>query len=114
MGPAWPARAARARSDLNASNLVLGDDNGTADVFARNLTTGVTTMVSLHPDGSGLAGPSSQGAIRSERLQPGARRRQRDRGRVRAQPHDGSDDDGVAASRWVRPGRPEQPGRDPI
>jgi Tol biopolymer transport system component len=50
----------------NASNLVLGDDNGTADVFARNLTTGVTTMVSLHPDGSGLAGPSSQGAISAD------------------------------------------------
>jgi Tol biopolymer transport system component len=47
----------------NASNLVLGDDNGTADVFARNLATGVTTMVSAHPDGSGLAGPSTQGAV---------------------------------------------------
>jgi len=45
-----------------ASNLVLGDGNRTADVFARNLTTGVTTMVSAHPDGSGLAGPSGQGA----------------------------------------------------
>jgi Ca2+-binding RTX toxin-like protein/Tol biopolymer transport system component len=50
----------------NASNLVLGDTNGTADVFARNLTTGVTTMVSLHPDGTPLAGPSSQGAISAD------------------------------------------------
>src|SRR5439155_706889 len=50
----------------NASNLVLGDGNGTADVFARNLTTGVTTMVSTHPDGSGLPGPSSQGAISAD------------------------------------------------
>jgi Ca2+-binding RTX toxin-like protein len=50
----------------NASNLVLGDNNGTADVFARNLSTGVTTMVSTHPDGTGLAGPSSQGAISAD------------------------------------------------
>jgi Ca2+-binding RTX toxin-like protein/Tol biopolymer transport system component len=50
----------------NASNLVVGDGNGTADVFARNLTTGVTTMVSTHPDGSGLPGPSSQGAISAD------------------------------------------------
>jgi Tol biopolymer transport system component len=47
----------------NAPNLVLGDGNGTADVFARNLRNGVTTMVSAHPDGSGLAGPSTQGAV---------------------------------------------------
>ncbi len=50
----------------NASNLVLGDTNGTADVFARNLTTGVTTMVSTHPDGTPLAGPSTQGAISAD------------------------------------------------
>lgn len=50
----------------NASNLVLGDGNGSADVFARNLTTGVTTMVSAHPDGSGLPGSSSQGAISAD------------------------------------------------
>jgi len=50
----------------NASNLVLGDGNGTADVFARNLTTGATTTVSTHPDGSGLPGPSSQGAISAD------------------------------------------------
>jgi Tol biopolymer transport system component len=50
----------------DASNLVLGDGNGTADVFARNLTTGVTVMVSTHPDGSGLPGPSSQGAISAD------------------------------------------------
>ncbi|HEY7632581.1 MAG TPA: hypothetical protein VH817_17880 [Thermoleophilaceae bacterium] len=47
----------------NASNLVLGDSNNTSDVFARNLNTGVTTMVSTHPDGSGLPGPSTQGAV---------------------------------------------------
>ncbi len=47
----------------NASNLVLGDTNNSSDVFARNLTTTGTTMVSTHPDGSGLAGPSTQGAI---------------------------------------------------
>src|SRR5919201_2972969 len=39
----------------NASNLVLGDGDGTADVFAKNIATGVTTMVSARPDGSGLA-----------------------------------------------------------
>jgi Ca2+-binding RTX toxin-like protein/Tol biopolymer transport system component len=50
----------------NASNLVLGDANNTSDVFARNLTTRGTTMVSTHPDGSGLAGPSSQGAISAD------------------------------------------------
>ncbi|HEY1596904.1 MAG TPA: hypothetical protein VGF74_16020, partial [Thermoleophilaceae bacterium] len=50
----------------NASNLVLGDANGTADVFARNLGTGGTTMISAHPDGSGLAGPSAQGAISAD------------------------------------------------
>jgi Ca2+-binding RTX toxin-like protein len=50
----------------NASNLVLGDGNGSADVFARNLTTGGTTMVSTQPDGSGLPGPSSQGAISAD------------------------------------------------
>jgi Tol biopolymer transport system component len=49
-----------------ASNLVLGDGNGTADVFVRNLATGVTSMVSIHPDGSGLAGPSAQGAISAD------------------------------------------------
>jgi hypothetical protein len=46
-----------------ASNLVLGDGNGTADVFVRNMATGVTSMVSIHPDGTSLAGPSAQGAI---------------------------------------------------
>jgi Tol biopolymer transport system component len=50
----------------NATNLVLGDANGTADVFARNIATGGTTMISTHPDGSGLAGPSSQGAISAD------------------------------------------------
>jgi Ca2+-binding RTX toxin-like protein/Tol biopolymer transport system component len=50
----------------NASNLVLGDGNGTSDVFARNLANSGTTMVSTHPDGSGLAGPSSQGAISAD------------------------------------------------
>jgi hypothetical protein len=50
----------------NASNLVLGDGNGTSDVFARNLTTAGTTTASTHPDGSGLAGPSSQGAISAD------------------------------------------------
>jgi len=50
----------------NASNLVLGDTDGTADVFARNLTSGGVATVSLHPDGSGLAGPSSQGAISAD------------------------------------------------
>jgi hypothetical protein len=45
---------------------VLGDANGAADVFARNLTTGGVTTVSLHPDGSQLAGPSSQGAISAD------------------------------------------------
>jgi hypothetical protein len=50
----------------NASNLVLGDTNGTGDVFARNLTTGATTMVSTHPDGTPLLGPSSQGAISAD------------------------------------------------
>jgi hypothetical protein len=49
-----------------ASNLVLGDGNGTADVFARNLATGVTSMVSVHPDGNSLAGPSAQGAISAD------------------------------------------------
>jgi Tol biopolymer transport system component len=47
----------------HASNLVLGDGNGSPDVFAKNLASGVTTTVSAHPDGSGLAGPSSQGAV---------------------------------------------------
>jgi Ca2+-binding RTX toxin-like protein len=50
----------------NASNLVLGDANGTADVFARTVATGGTVMVSLHPDGSGLAGPSTQGAVSAD------------------------------------------------
>ncbi|HEX6459508.1 MAG TPA: hypothetical protein VF032_11375 [Thermoleophilaceae bacterium] len=50
----------------NASNLVLGDTNGTADVFARNISTGGTTMVSTHPDGTPLAGPSSQGDISAD------------------------------------------------
>jgi hypothetical protein len=50
----------------NASNLVLGDGNGTADVFARNLSTGVTTTVSTHPNGTSLPGPSSQGAISAD------------------------------------------------
>jgi Ca2+-binding RTX toxin-like protein/Tol biopolymer transport system component len=50
----------------NASNLVLGDGNGTADVFARNLSTGVTTTVSMHPNGTSLLGPSSQGAISAD------------------------------------------------
>jgi Tol biopolymer transport system component len=50
----------------SASNLVLGDGNGTSDVFAKNLNTGVTTMVSAHSDGSGLAGPSTQGAISAD------------------------------------------------
>jgi Ca2+-binding RTX toxin-like protein len=50
----------------NASNLVLGDGNSTSDVFARNVGTNGTTMVSTHPDGSGLAGPSTQGAISAD------------------------------------------------
>ena len=50
----------------NASNLVLGDSNGTADVFARTVATGTTVMVSAHPDGTGLAGPSTQGAVSAD------------------------------------------------
>jgi Tol biopolymer transport system component len=50
----------------NASNLVLDDGNSTADVFAKSLATGTVTKVSTSPDGSGLTGPSTQGAVSAD------------------------------------------------
>lgn len=38
-----------------AGNLVAGDDNGTSDIFLRDLTTGTTTLVTAAADGSGSA-----------------------------------------------------------
>lgn len=43
----------------SASNLVAGDTNGAADIFVRNLTTGVTTRATIGPGGvqtTGLSG----------------------------------------------------------
>ena len=39
----------------NANNLVVGDSNGWADVFVRDLAAGTTEIVSLRPDGSETA-----------------------------------------------------------
>jgi hypothetical protein len=50
-----------------ASDLVPNDDNSTADVFARDLSTGATTIVSAVPDGTNGGNSSSvSAAIKSD------------------------------------------------
>ena len=49
--------------DSDASNLVPGDDNGTTDVFVRDLQTGETRLVSARPDGSPSDGYSAESTI---------------------------------------------------
>lgn len=46
-----------------ADNLTANDTNGTGDVFVRNLTTGVTTLVSVSTNGQSGAGASSSPSI---------------------------------------------------
>lgn len=46
-----------------ATDLVVSDTNGVADVFLRNLQTGVTSRVSVASDGTELTEPSRVGAI---------------------------------------------------
>jgi Tol biopolymer transport system component len=48
-----------------ASNLVLGDDNGTYDVFVRDMRAGTTTLVSVAQDGSPGNGGSAAPSISS-------------------------------------------------
>ncbi len=51
--------------ESNASNLVAGDDNNSSDVFLRDQSNGVTTLVSKSRDGNGASadGSSYQAAI---------------------------------------------------
>ncbi|MCB2187327.1 MAG: VCBS repeat-containing protein [Deltaproteobacteria bacterium] len=46
-----------------ATNLVDNDDNGTCDIFVRDLQAGTTTRVSVAPDGSQADGSSSAGLV---------------------------------------------------
>jgi hypothetical protein len=46
-----------------ASNLVLGDTNGVADIFLYGLTGGQTTRVSVAADGTGADGPSQSPGV---------------------------------------------------
>lgn len=52
--------------ESDASNLVPGDTNGTTDVFVRNMTTKVTTLVSVASDGGPADGPSTHPVISSD------------------------------------------------
>lgn len=47
----------------NASNLVANDTNGWSDVFVRDLSSGITSIVSLLPDGSETLNRSSRPSI---------------------------------------------------
>src|SRR5262249_28937509 len=72
-GPSWgPLISADGRYvvfESAASNLVTNDFNGTNDIFIRDLTLGVTTLVSLNLDGSASAnGPSDSPAISANGL----------------------------------------------
>ncbi len=49
--------------ESDASNLVVGDDNESSDVFRRDRQTGVTELVSVTPDGSPARGPSVEPSI---------------------------------------------------
>jgi Tol biopolymer transport system component len=49
-----------------ATNLVPGDTNGTADMFLRDLTTGVTSRVSVGADGAQGNGESGGGDVSSD------------------------------------------------
>ena len=46
-----------------ASNLVVGDTNGSSDVFVHNRLNGQTTRISLHSDGSEAQGSSDRPAV---------------------------------------------------
>lgn len=51
----------------DASNLVVNDDNGSIDVFRRDLLTGATSLVSVNHDGTApAAGFSTQAAISAD------------------------------------------------
>jgi hypothetical protein len=52
--------------ESGATNLVSGDTNGTGDVFLRDLDTGRTTLVSIHPDGKQFAETSRPTAISAD------------------------------------------------
>jgi hypothetical protein len=52
--------------ESDASNLVAGDTNGTSDVFVRNMSTKVTTLVSVASDGGPADGPSTHPVISSD------------------------------------------------
>ena len=93
--------AAGWRSQSEASNLVAGDTNGCIDVFVHDRQTGTTTRVSVGPGGAQGNGGSCRPAISADGRcvafyvpgqQPGGRRHERRRGRVRARPADGDDD----------------------
>ena len=64
-----PAISADGRSvafDSAASNIVAGDVNNAADVFLRDRMTGITTLVSITPDGVPATGASGQAAISAD------------------------------------------------
>lgn len=49
--------------ESEASDLVLGDNNGVTDVFRRDLVTGTTQLVSITPSGTSGNGPSYNAVI---------------------------------------------------
>ncbi|WP_309073975.1 S-layer protein, partial [Paenarthrobacter sp.] len=50
----------------SASNLVAGDTNGVDDVFIRDLEAGITTLVSVTPNGATGSGRSYQGSVSAD------------------------------------------------
>jgi Tol biopolymer transport system component len=64
--PSISADGRRVAFESGASNLVEGDENGTRDIFVRDLEAGTTRLVSVGADGSGAALPSFSPSISSD------------------------------------------------
>ena len=84
----------------SATNLVAGDTNGQSDIFVRDRRRAATVRVSVSTGGGEATNRSIHPTISDDgnlvaftslASEPGDRRHQRHRRRLRPQPHDGRD-----------------------